>query len=158
MKANVPEGALLRPYADRADCFTDAYCADVGRPMALDAYLRAFYATWAFAPEKLLLRLALRRPAQVFEVGPLALGEADCFAAWDVEARTKDEVLLVDLGGRTRSWFKVDGSTVYFGSAVVPPTPGADLGLLFKSLLGFHKVYSRVLLGATVRKLKGVVG
>jgi hypothetical protein len=158
MKIDVPAGTLLRAYADRADCFTDCYAVDLDHPVEFGTYLCAFYATWVFAPEKALLRIALGRPARDFDVLPLALGEATRFAAWDVEARAKDEVLLVDVSGRTRSWFKVEGVRIYFGSAVVPAEPGEDLGWLFNGLLGFHKVYSQALIWAAARKLRGMVG
>ncbi|SEW23472.1 hypothetical protein SAMN04488515_1755 [Cognatiyoonia koreensis] len=154
--ASLPDHALLRRYADRADCFTDCYVADIGRPVELGTYLCAFYATWVFAPEKALLRVVLGRPARDFDVMPLALGESDRFAAWDVEERAEGQVLLCDLSGRTRSWFMVDGTQVYFGSAVVPPYEGADLGRVFRALLGFHHVYSRALLRAAVARLRAM--
>lgn len=155
---DVPDDALLRVYADRDDCFTDCYAIDLGQPVEFGTYLCAFYSTWAFAPEKALLRLALGRPARDFDVLPLALGNADRFAAWDVESRADGEVLLVDLSGRTRSWLRVSGTTIYFGSAVVPPKAGSDLGRIFSALLGFHKVYSQTLIGAAARKLRAMAG
>ena len=46
---------------------------------------------------------------------------------------------------------------LYFGSAVVPTidraTGEARMGLVFRALLGFHKVYSQVLLRAAVARL-----
>lgn len=153
-EADLPDGALLARYADRSDCFTDCYVADLGRDIEFGTYLCAFYSTWVFAPEKALLRLVLGRPARDFDILPVALGDKDRFAAWDVETRGTDEILLCDLSGGTRSWFKVEGSRVYFGSAVVPPEPGVELGRLFKALLGFHKVYSRALLRAAVAKMR----
>lgn len=151
---SVPDGALLATYADRADCFTDCYVAELAKPVEFGTYLCAFYDTWVFAPEKFLLRVALGRPARDFDVLPLALGTSDRFAAWDVEIRAPGEVLLRDVSGRTRSWLKVDDTRVYFGSAVVPPDLGADLGPAFTLLLGFHRFYSRALLGAAVRRMR----
>ena len=155
---DVPADALLRTYADRADCFTDCYMIELDHPVEFGTYLCAFYSTWVFAPEMVILKVALGRPARGYDVLPLALGDATRFAAWDVEARAKDEVLLVDVGGHTRSWLKVEGRRIYFGSAVVPPQRDAELGFIFKALLGFHKVYSRALIGAAARKLRGMVG
>jgi len=150
----VPEGALLAHYESRADCFTDCYVADVGRTVEFGTYLCAFYSTWVFAPEMFILKVALGRPARQYDVLPLALGDADRFAAWDTEDRGLNEVLLKDVSGRTRSWLKGDGTRVYFGSAVCPPEPDAPLGPLFTGLLGFHRMYSRALLWAAVRKLR----
>jgi hypothetical protein len=49
------------------------------------------------------------------------------------------------------------GTSLYFGSAVVPvrsPKTGRTrLGPVFSALLGFHKLYSRVLLRAARRRL-----
>ena len=69
------------------------------------------------------------------------------------------------MDGRTRSWLMAaaeePGQTrLYFGSAVAPlaksvnPLTGkSEMGLAFKSLLGFHKRYSRALLSAAARRL-----
>jgi hypothetical protein len=46
---------------------------------------------------------------------------------------------------------------LYLGSAVVPvvsrSTGPSSIGFLFKALLGFHKLYSRALLGAAQSRL-----
>ena len=91
------------------------------------------------------------------------LGELDEFAAWRVEARADDQLLLRDLTGRTRSWLMVSageapGSTrLHFVSALLPKvnasTGKPDMGFGFKPLLGFHTRYSRALLGAAARRL-----
>jgi hypothetical protein len=75
-----------------------------------------------------------------------------------VEGRSENEMLLCDFVGRTRSWLMTvplnaanDTRTeLYFGSAVVPkqnPRTGQlSLGFQYQALLGFHKVYSVLLL------------
>jgi hypothetical protein len=49
------------------------------------------------------------------------------------------------------------GTRLYFGSAVVPlrdaKTGGTRMGPLFRALLGFHRLYSRVLLRAAAKRL-----
>lgn len=49
------------------------------------------------------------------------------------------------------------GTRLYFGSAVVPVrdrnTGQATLGRTYSALLGFHTLYSRILLGAAARRL-----
>jgi hypothetical protein len=96
----------------------------------------------------------------------LAVGTIDKFAAWHVEKRTKDQLLLSDLHGRTRSWLMVAPletekgarTRLYFGSAVIPVqssrTGKATLGPGFRALLGFHKIYSEVLLYAATSRLR----
>jgi hypothetical protein len=155
----LPDGALLARYTN-AGAYTDCYTADVAKPVALAEYLEAFYTGKVFRIERILLRLFLSKPSTDAEVRQLARGEAVQFSAWKVEARTADQLLLCDSWGRTRSWLMVaptgqgEGGTtrLYFGSAVVPVTHATTgrrgMGFLFKALLGFHRIYSRILLGA----------
>jgi hypothetical protein len=80
-----------------------------------------------------------------------------------VEARAPDQVLLCDFMGHTRSWLMVapaeapGGTRLYFGSVVVPErnarTGENDMPAVHRSLLGFHKLYSRMLLSAGARRL-----
>src|SRR5262249_52421050 len=95
----------------------------------------------------------------------LACGAVDEFAAWRVERRAANQLLMADYTGRTRSWLMVVHSAeeqgvrtrLYFGSAVVPirhrrsGTP--SLGASYKSLLGFHKLYSVLLVRAAKARL-----
>ena len=106
------------------------------------------------------------RPSSDAEAKRLAAGELDSFAAWSVEARSVNQLLMCDFQGRTRSWLMVApvqgggpaATRLYFGSAVVPTvnkaTGHADLGATYRALLGFHKVYSRVLLSAASSRLQ----
>ena len=124
-------------------------------PFPVAEYVEAFYTTAVFKLERSILRIAVSRPSTDAEARQLARGERADFAAWTVEARSPDQLLMADIGGRTRSWLMVapsgTGETLlYFGSAVVPvrdrKTDRASLGPVFSALLGFHKLYSRVLL------------
>ncbi len=90
----------------------------------------------------------------------LAMGTIDSFAAWSVEKRRDNQLLMADFIGCTRSWLTIDplltddghATRLYFGSAAVPMNDGktgrSRLGFGFNALLGFLKVYSRVLLYA----------
>lgn len=125
--------------------------------------MAAFYTTWLFRLERWILRLAVARPSTDEEAHELARGERDSFAAWSVEARAPDQILMCDFAGRTRSWLMVvaiegsPGTRLYFGSVVVPirdPKTGEpSLGPVHGPLIGFHKAYSRLLLGAAARRL-----
>lgn len=157
----LPPQALLARYAGAA--YTDCYAADVARPVSHAEYVEAFYTGGLFRIERLLIGLFLARPSTDDEVKQLAAGGTADFAAWRVEDRAADQLLLCDLGGRTRSWLMVSpqgteqGTRLYFGSAVVPvasrSTGKPAMGFLFKALLGFHKLYSRALLGAARARL-----
>jgi hypothetical protein len=121
-------------------------------------YVEAFYTTALFKTERIILSWLVSAPSTDHEARELAVGERDSFAAWRVEGRSKDQLLMA--AGRTRSWLMVnpgEGFTrLYFGSAIVPKHSGVGggLGLGFAALLGFHKLYSRALLGATGSKLR----
>jgi len=160
----LPSGALLARYA-RAGAYADCYVADVARSVSHAEYVEAFYTGALFKLERLLLQLALSRPSTDDEARRLAAGAIVDFAAWRVEDRAADQLLLRAVGGRTRSWLMVSrapngsaGSTrLYFGSAVVPrrhPSTGqAGMGFPFHALLGFHKLYSRALLRSARSRL-----
>ena len=162
----LPNDSLLRKYDD-SGAYTDCYSTEVAWSVSQAQYIGAFYTTWVFKLERLLLALFVSKPSTDFQAKALAAGELDSFAAWTVEGRTADQLLMCDFQGRTRSWLMSapvpgDGSTgtrLYFGSAVVPvanPRSGRKaMGFAFSALLGFHKIYSRVLLRAAVSRLLG---
>jgi hypothetical protein len=156
----LPESALLQRYRE-AGAYTDCYAVDVAAPVTQAEYVEAFYTTWVFKLERAILATLVAKPSTDAEARALALGEADAFAAWRVEARTEDQLLLCDYRGRTCSWLMATpvagGTRLHFGSAVVPvtdPRTGRKaMGGAFAALLGFHKLYSRVLLRAAVAML-----
>jgi hypothetical protein len=160
----LPRGALLARYAD-AGAYADCYVAHVERAVSHAEYVEAFYTGGLFKLERLLLRLALSRPSTDEEARRLAAGAIVDFAAWRVEDRAADQLLMRDVGGRTRSWLMVSRSSagreavtrLYFGSAVVPrrqaSTEKTGMGFSFYALLAFHKLYSRALLRSARRRL-----
>lgn len=158
----LPRHALLRGYLERG-AYADCYVTQLERAVSHAEFIEAFYTSAVFKLERLVLAWLLARPSTDAEARKLALGEAQSFAAWDVEARGPDQLLLSDFHGRTRSWLMcVPGqsgrpTTLYFGSAVVPVadrrTGRRRLGFAFRALLGFHRIYSRVLLQAAARRL-----
>lgn len=158
---DLPADALLQRYRDNG-AYTDGYAIEVADTVSLADYIEAFYTTWVFRLERAILAVAVARPSTDAQARALANGATDTFAAWTVEARGPDQLLLCDLHGRTRSWLMreaIDGGTrLYFGSAVVPMadrrTGERRLGAAFGALLGFHKLYSRTLLRAAVARLR----
>lgn len=156
-----PGDALLAPYAADGG-FTDGYRIDVAGDVDLERFVAAFYTTPLFRLERFVLAL-IGKPSTDAQVEALARGETDVFAAWTVEGRRENELLMCDFQGRTRSWFQVqpspDGGTwLRFGSAIVPkrgPDGHKRMGGLFRALLGFHRLYSIALLGAAARPLRG---
>ena len=158
---DLPDSALLQRHR-QAGAYTDCYAVDVAAPVAQADFVEAFYTTGVFKLERAILAALVAKPSTDAQARALARGEVDAFAAWRVEARTQDQLLLCDFRGRTCSWLMaapIDGGTrLYFGSAVIPvadPRTGHKaMGGAFAALLGFHKLYSRVLLRAAVARLR----
>ena len=158
----MPDDALLRRYLG-AGAYADCYVIEVPRTVSQAEFVEAFYTTAVFKLERLLLAWLAARPSTDAQAGELARGTRDRFAAWSVEARKLDQLLLRDFQGRTRSWFMSaptpdhQATRLFFGSAVAPVVSRhsgeAGMGTAFRVLLGFHKVYSRVLLRAAVNRL-----
>lgn len=160
----LPDAALLQRHAG-SGAYADCYTADVAGSVSLAAFVEAFYTTGVFKLERLILRWLASRPSTDAQVSQLADGTLTTFAAWSVEDRTADQLLLADFTGRTKSWLMVAahddprsaGTRLYFGSAVVPVrdrgTGRARLGFVFRALMGFHQLYSRILLQAARARL-----
>ena len=160
----LPEQALLAKYT-LGGAYTDCFATQIGRPVSHAEYVEAFYTGALFKLERLLLALFVSKPSTDAQVKALASGALATFAAWRVEGRSADQLLMCDYAGRTRSWLMVapegaGGSAttrLYFGSAVVPVIDKASgrarMGFMFKALLGFHKLYSRALLSAARSRL-----
>ena len=158
----LPTNALLTKYAN-AGAYTDCFTTDITRPGSHAEFVETFYTGRLFKLERLLLSVLLSKPSTDLQARQLAAGELNEFAAWRVEARADDQLLLCAIDGRTRSWLMVSaaessgGTRLYFGSAVVPvknaSTGKSEMGFVFKALLGFHKLYSRALLSAAARRL-----
>jgi hypothetical protein len=158
----LPTGALLDRYRGDGG-FTDCYATDLPRPVSQAEFVEAFYTTALFKLERFVLRVFVDRPSSDVEAARLGRGELDAFAAWSVEGRTADQLLLADLAGRTRSWLMVvplgggGGTRLFFGSAVVARrsarTGQRSMGGVFRALLGFHRLYSRALLRAARARL-----
>lgn len=157
----VPPDSLLGRMAAQRGAFADAYALHLPRPVTLAEFVEAFYTTRLFKTERVLIAL-LGKPSSDAMARAVARGEGQRIAVWTVAARTRDELLMHEDSGATRSWFQVQpgeagGATLCFGSAVVPRRrgPGGEprFGWAFHALLGFHRGYSRALLRAAARRL-----
>jgi hypothetical protein len=158
----LPAGALTHRHR-LAGAYTDCYFIDLPRPVTLAEFVAPFYTSWLFRLERWLLRILVARPSTDEEAHELARGGRNGFAAWSVKARAPAQLLMRDFTGRTSSWFMVTpaegspGTRLHFGSVVVPvrnrKTGAAGLGSVHGSLMGFHRLYSRLLLRAAARRL-----
>ncbi len=170
----------LPPHALSTKCansgaYTDCFVTEIARTVSHAEFVEAFYTGGLFKVERFLLRVFIAKPSTDLQARQLAAGELDEFAAWRVEARAVDQLLMCAIDGHTRSWLMVSAADVpgrtrlYFGSAVVPKrcapsaagtvnavSPAqakANMGFVFKALLGFHNVYSRALLRVAAVRL-----
>ena len=156
----LPAESKLGKYA-AAGAYTDCYATLVTGQVSHAEFVEAFYTTSVFRLERLILRVFVARPSTDREAAELARGGRPAFAAWTVEERATNQLLLCDFLGRTRSWLMVtpegSGTRLWFGSAVVPvrdpATGGLRMGGRFSALMGFHQVYSRVLLWSAARRV-----
>jgi hypothetical protein len=159
----VPETALHAKYArngGHADCFV----TDIARQVTHAEYVEAFYTSWLFRLERLVLTCLVFKPSTDAEARAVARGERDRFAAWFLEARAPDQLLMHDYQDKTRSWFKVESlrrepptTRLYFGTGIKPVTDENGtkrLGVFFKLLMGFHLLYARALLSAARSRLE----
>ncbi|MEK6805042.1 MAG: hypothetical protein AABY95_00140 [Pseudomonadota bacterium] len=171
-KPPLPANALLGVYS-RNGGYTDCYATDMPGVISHEQYVTAFYTTWVFKLERFILKYVVARPSTDQQAQQLAADKLDAFAAWSVEARAPNQLLMCDLYGSTRSWLMVEpindgkATRLYFGSAVVPKektkknwipayagmTTKTQMPFMFHALLGFHQLYSRILLSAAARKL-----
>jgi hypothetical protein len=153
----LPAEALLAKYAGPG-AYTDCYALDVAGAVSHAEYVEAFYTGTTIKIELLLPDLLFSKPGTDIQAKQLAIGKIEKFSGWRVEARNADQLLMCDLGGKTRSWLMVapqsegaaPATRLYFGSAVLARGTKASgeprMGAMFTSLLWFHKLYSRVLL------------
>ena len=156
----LPHDALLQKYAATAGDYTDCFSAIVDGDVTHDQFVAAFYTTWLFRLERLVLRFAVSRPSTDQDVADMLAGE-NHFAAWRVEARSPDQLLMCDMADATRSWFMVQKAgaqtILYFGSAVVAGHNG-HLGMGFKILMPLHRLYARALLACAVTRMRRMRG
>jgi hypothetical protein len=164
----LPQEALLRRYSDSHDgvrSYADCFSIQLNQAVSLQQFVHAFYTTPLFRMERTILGM-IGRSSSDEQALSLSQGSADSFAAWSVEARSADQLLMCDFRERTRSWFMVadseriskPGTQLFFGSAVVPSDRGrarkSNMGQGFKLLLGFHRWYSKALLESASAALK----
>jgi hypothetical protein len=162
----IPASALLQAYGSGSG-YADCFVTEVAGATSFESFVEAFYTSPLFKVERAILRWLASRPSSDQKARDLSTGACSRFAAWQVEDRTSNQLLLADLTGRTRSWLMVEpfeepagarGTRLYFGSAVVPrkdkSTGRESMGLAFHAMLGFHKLYSRLLLRAARARLR----
>ncbi|SFR50417.1 hypothetical protein [Litoreibacter janthinus] len=153
----LPKDALLRRYDDGSGHYTDCFSLSIARSVSLAEFVEAFYTAPLFRCERIVLKIAARRPSTDQDASDIAHARTQRFAAWDLEDRTGSQLLMCDMAAKTRSWFMAQnvagGTQLYFGSAVTVDKGTGKLGMLFNALLPLHKLYARALLKGAARRL-----
>jgi hypothetical protein len=161
----LPAHSLLNPYA--ATGYADCFVADLAGSITHAQYVEAFYTSWLFKLERFVLRWLVAKPSTDGEARALAEGSRNQFAAWSVELRAPEQLLVRDYQGKTCSWLMVEPgfennapiTRLYFGTGIVPHvdrhTGQRRLTAFFRALMPFHKVYARALLSAARSRLLG---
>jgi hypothetical protein len=147
----LPDHALLAKFARQganADCYVTAVPLEVTHA----DYVEAFYTSWLFKLERFILTWFTDKPSTDDEARELARGERETFAAWSVDSRAGNQLVMLDFMAYTCSWLMVETrpaeTVLYFGTGIMRRTLG------FKLLLPFHKVYARSLLAAARSRLR----
>lgn len=164
-QTDLPDTALLRRFAEQGE-YTDCFATPIPIEASLPVFVEAFYTTWLFKTERAVLKWLLSLPSTDDEARQVAKGTRDTFAAWNVEDRSENQLLLIDVHKRTGSWFMVEtreaGARLLFGSVVFrteQTRAGRNMRWTYRSLLGLHRLYSRALLSAArsrvLRRLRG---
>ena len=160
----LPEYSLLFAYHAKVD-YTDCFTVDVAGDVSQQQFVTAFYTSRLFKVERFILKWLAAKPSTDRQAGLLASDSIDSFAAWTVEGRKPNQLLVCDYQGRTQSWLMVESVTagpgaatrLFFGTGVVSTTDRRTghktMPLLFRLLLGFHRRYARELLRSAVTKL-----
>ena len=160
----LPDRSFLAAYDEIAGAYTDSFVAEIDGDVSLADFISAFMTTPLFRLERLALRLLGGHRPSDSDVRALADGRRDRLALWRVEERGQTQLLLEVMGKPLRSWFMVAPGEAgrtrrWFGSALLPVTGRAGgekrLPLLSNSLIGPHRLYARLLLGAAARRLGG---
>lgn len=167
-KATIPKGGLLNAYANQTNVYTDCFTANVPLSVSIAEFTFAFFTTPVFRLERAILSLSGSGHSTDQDVKDLAAGKSEKLAAWRVEKTEANQLLLTASKGRIRTWLmtepdtsETDHTRLYFGSAVLPkekqPDGKSEMGFLFRTLLGFHKMYSRILLWSAKRQIESSI-
>ena len=101
-KCDLPANALSQRHRASGD-YTDCFCTRIARDVRHPEFVEAFYTTRLFQLERWILARFVALPSTDAEAKALALGERVRFAAWTVEERAPDQVLLRDFTGCTHA-------------------------------------------------------
>ncbi len=158
----LPDTAFLARYEAQEHTHTDCFHTSLSKDVPLEDFINAFFNTWLFRIERLILKLTVKKPSTDEDIAKLAKGTSSTMAAWVIEERDEDQLLLQVPNTPIRTWLmrasEGDQTHLYFGSAILPARRDSNgkpaLGHIFVVLMGFHRLYARALLSCAKRKLR----
>src|SRR5688572_12967157 len=92
-KCSVPANALLANYS-MDGTYTDCYATEIPGQISLAEFVFAFYTTYVFKLERFILKWMVAKPSVDAQARQLADGASERFAAWHVENRNENEILM----------------------------------------------------------------
>src|SRR5688500_7969101 len=105
-KCAVPVNTMLDKYSSDGT-YLDCYYTQIPGRVSFPEFIFAFYTTPLFKLERFILKLTVAKPSTDIQARQLADGSRNEFAAWKVENRKENEILMCDFRGHTRSWLMV---------------------------------------------------
>lgn len=158
----LPETAFLARYEAQPDTHTDCFQVTLPKHIPLEDFINAFFNSLLFRIERLILKLTVKKPSTDEDIAKLANGTSDTMAAWQLEQRDENQILLEVPQTPIRTWLmrRTDGdhTHLYFGSAILPSRKDRHgkpaMGHLFFVLTWFHILYARALLYLAKRALR----
>jgi hypothetical protein len=161
---SLPDDAILAAYRAQG-AYTDCFVLNVPGTISHSRFVEAFYTSRLFKVERAIISALVFKPSTDEQASELAAGTRDQFAAWTVERRSENQLLLCDYQGRTRSWLMVTpnetsgaaSTRLWFGTAVVSSgttgTGTPKMPLAFHLLGWAHVIYAKALLRSAARRL-----
>ncbi|MEL6648775.1 MAG: hypothetical protein AAFQ05_13995 [Pseudomonadota bacterium] len=154
--ALLPQDSLLHACATRPGSYTDCFEAAVptdGTPdRAFERFVFLFFDSWLFRVERMILRFAGKAPKAGTDPIALARGEVAHFAAWTVDARRAQELLMSVHHTPIRTWLSVakdgDQMRLRFGTALLAQETSGRVHWGFRATIRAHRLYAKLLLKA----------
>ncbi len=162
-RTQIPPQSAFARYLEVPGAYADCYAIKVKGAAKLEGYTNAFFSTWLFRLELLVLRLFGSSNVTEQDRENLARGASDQFGLWRVETRDQDEMVLSVGDGPIRTWLRVQpdrddpsATLLVFGSAVLPRHQNRDgtqrLDRITQALTPIHQAYSILLLRAAAQR------
>jgi len=161
--SHLPDDSFLHDY-QKNNNFTDCYKVLIHRNVSGLEFVEAFYTSWLFRLERLIIAIFVLRPSTDKQLLKFLRFQRPTFSAWTIERSSAEQWLMCDYQGKTRSWFMVKPfqnesiTELYFGTAILANAKdkfgNSRLTLFFRLLLLFHRHYAIWLLNAAKRRLE----